>query len=47
MSVQQMRVEITKVYKGERWRLKVLRMTDNQVIAVYHRFVKDGLIKNY
>ena len=44
MSIQEIRNIVTSVYKGERWRIKVLRMSDNQVLAVYHRFKKDGIV---
>ena len=45
MSVGIMRSEIEKVYPGPKWREKVKRMSDNQVIAVYSRFRQSGKIK--
>ena len=41
MTVVQMRRFIEKEYEGEKWRKKVSKMSDNQVIAVYHRIIKN------
>lgn len=41
MSVEQMRHAISKVYIGAKWQNAVSRMSDNQVIAVYHKFLKE------
>jgi hypothetical protein len=40
-----MRIEITRVYPGEKWKKKVMRMTDNQVIAIYFGFLKNKKIE--
>lgn len=45
MEVSQMRAKIIKVYPGERWRNKVSKMSDDQVIAIYHRFLYSGKFK--
>lgn len=37
MTVQQMRQKLYAAYRAEKWRKKVDRMSDNQVIAVYRR----------
>ena len=42
MLVREMREAISKVYNGAMWRNKVARMSDNQVIAVYHNFQSKG-----
>lgn len=42
MSVDQMRYSISMAYSGKKWANKVKRMSDSQVIAVYHRFVAQG-----
>lgn len=42
ISVDVMRREISKVYKGPAWKEKVRHMADNQVIAVYYSFCKTG-----
>lgn len=43
MKVEQMRNEIAKVYEGVKWKNKVKEMPDNQVIAVYHSFLKNDV----
>jgi len=42
MSVQQMRHALLNAYgvEGGKWWNKVKRMSDNQVIAVYHRLLE-------
>ena len=42
MSVEQMRAFIAKEYDGQRWKDKVFRMSDGQVIAVYYSLLKKG-----
>jgi hypothetical protein len=37
-----MRDAITTVYSGPKWKRKVANMDDNQVIAVYHKFLREG-----
>lgn len=44
MTVQQMRSAILKVYNTASWKKKVADMYDDQIIAVYHTFLKRGLI---
>ena len=44
MSIDQMRNELSKFY-GDSWKRKVALMDDNQVIAVYHKFLHDGKFK--
>lgn len=39
MTVNQMRAEVAKLYSSEGWRQKVEKMSDNQIIAIYHRKV--------
>jgi hypothetical protein len=41
MSVEQMRISVEKAYPGEKWKKKVARMSDAQVIAIYYKFL-DG-----
>lgn len=38
MTVREMRHYISKVYPGERWKKKVAKMPDDQVMAVYFNF---------
>ena len=42
LSVQNMRESVTRVYPGIGWRHKVERMSDAQIIALYHKFVSIG-----
>lgn len=46
MHVNEMRDKITKAYKSETWQLKVSKMSDENVTAVYLRFLKDGIFSN-
>lgn len=41
MTVNNMREAISSVY-GPAWKYRVDKMADNQVIAIYHKFLKDG-----
>lgn len=48
MTVEQMRVYILqspKYAESQSWRDKVMKMKDNQVIAIYYKFLKEGEIK--
>lgn len=42
MSVDQMRAAIAEVYSGNKWKRKVDKMHNDQVIAVYNNFLKSG-----
>ena len=42
MTVAQMRCAIYDIYPGDSWHEKVNNMPDNQVIAVYMRFLAKG-----
>ena len=45
MKTEQMRHEIAKVYKGAGWQKKVKKMNENQVIAIYYKFLSNGKLK--
>ncbi len=45
MKTEQMRHEISKVYKGAGWQKKVEKMNENQVIAIYYKFLANGKLK--
>ena len=45
MTVVQMKKHISDVYDNWRWRDKVRRMSDAQVIAIYHSFLQKGKFK--
>lgn len=42
MNVESMRREISKVYPRAGWKLKVKRMPDAQVMAIYYNFLKNN-----
>lgn len=42
MSIEQMRTSISNVYDSLRWKNRVKRMADNQVVAIYHSFERGG-----
>lgn len=42
LTVEHMRIALIERYPGDKWRHRVERMEDDQVLAVYHRvFVED------
>lgn len=45
MQVEQMKAAILAVYPGEKWRIRVSFMTDEQIFAIYQSFVRSGKIK--
>lgn len=45
MSVEQMRATLGRVYISQAWKAKVSKMSDNQVYAVYMRFLETGKLK--
>ena len=44
MTVVQMREALLAVYPTEGWYKKVMAMHDNQIIAVYRKFLEKGKI---
>lgn len=45
MDIEQMRKKISLVYSNKTWETRVKNMGPNQILAVYHRFLKDGRFK--
>lgn len=45
MSIELMRKAIQEVYDGDAWKNKVARMKDEQVMAVYRRFLDQNKLK--
>lgn len=45
MNIDQMRKEIRDQYGGYRWKEKVDKMKDAQVLAIYRRMQKDDKVK--
>ena len=45
MSVDQMRSAVIKVYTSEKWRQRVKEMPENQIIALYYKFLNAGKIQ--
>lgn len=44
MKMDLMRQEIVRPYESELWRHKISTMPDEQILAIYKRFVRDGLL---
>ena len=42
MTTLDMRIQISSVYSSHNWKLKVQRMTTDQIIAIYYRFLKEN-----
>lgn len=42
MTIERMRGEISLAYPGTAWTARVSRMSDEQVVAVYHRLSTTG-----
>ena len=45
VSVEQMREAVINVYLSDKWKKKVSKMKDAQIIAVYHAFLNSKKIK--
>lgn len=45
MTNDQMREKVAEAYSGDNWKLKVRRMPDDQIVAIYYRLLKSGKIK--
>ena len=46
-SIDYMRGEIAKVYPGVSWKCRVDRMSDGQVLRIFHRFKDTGKFDEY
>lgn len=42
MKVNNMRELVADVYKGDGWKKKVDKMSDEQVVAIYYKFLNQG-----
>lgn len=40
-----MRNEVLLVYPGLRWKQRVMKMSENQIVAIYMRFKREGKIQ--
>ena len=45
MEVYQMREKIADAYPYDKWKDKVAKMYDNQVIAIYYNFLETGVFE--
>jgi len=45
MTNDQMREKVSEAYSGDKWKQKVRRMPDDQIIAIYYRLLKSGKIR--
>lgn len=41
--VENLRIAVASAYPGKKWQEKVKYMPDNQIIAIYNHFVRDGV----
>ncbi len=46
LTVSQMREKIREAYSSDSWAKRVRNMPDDQVIAIYYKFLKQGKIKD-
>ena len=46
LQISQMREKILEAYSGEGWKKRVRNMPNDQVIALYYKFLKKGKIKD-
>ena len=46
LQISQMREKIREVYSGDGWVKRVRNMPNDQVIALYYKFLKQGKIKD-
>ena len=44
MPLHEMKLRIKSAYKTQTWKIKVDRMPDSQVVAVYLRFKSRGMV---
>jgi len=45
LSIEQMRTEVMNAYPGDKWKYRVNRMGEDQIIAVYHRLSQTGKLE--
>ena len=45
MQTEQMRHDLSKVPKGAEWQKKVEKMNEDQVVAIYYKFLANGKLK--
>lgn len=43
MKVEQMRSEIANAYPGDSWKTRAKKMSEKQVIAIYHSFLRNDI----
>ena len=44
-TLEQQKAEVTKQYRGDKWKDKVAAMNPNQIVALFKRFQAIGRIK--
>ena len=45
MSTEQMRARLCEEYPGDKWKKKVLSMSESQVVAIYSRCMYRGTLR--
>jgi len=46
MTIEQMKDAIKKPYDGKKWKERVSKMSDGQVIAIYNKMLNNKQLKN-
>lgn len=46
IQISKMREKISEVYSSDNWQKRVRSMPNDQVIAIYYKFLKKGKIKD-
>ena len=46
LQISQMREKIREAYSGDSWAKRIRNMPNDQVIALYYKFLKQGKIKD-
>jgi hypothetical protein len=45
MSAAEMRMAVSKAYDGEKWKDRVKKMPEDQLVAIYYSLIKSKKIK--
>ena len=45
MSIEQMRTVLAEVYKGDKWKKKLMSMPERQIFAIYKDLERKGKLK--
>ncbi len=45
MDIHTMRLAVSRAYNGQKWKDRVRDMSDEQVMAIYHKMLGSGQVK--